>query len=93
MEVLSGNTLAFDLEVRGRVHEIAHPLLTFALTGITLFGSTGWIISTATLAVFVQFQSGFRREAIVLAFVMAGAFLFNYELKMLVGRQRPAPLT
>lgn len=89
--VMSGKTLAFDLEVRERIHEAANPVLTFFLSGITVLGSTAWIVTVSTLAAFVLYQRGFRREAIVLAFVVAGALLFNEELKLLVRRPRPAP--
>jgi undecaprenyl-diphosphatase len=89
--VMSGNTLAFDIQLRERIHETANPVLTLVMKGITFLGSTAWIVTIATLAAFMMYQRGFRREAILLAFVVAGALLFNEELKLLVRRPRPAP--
>jgi undecaprenyl-diphosphatase len=91
MAVMSGNTLAFDIQVRERIHETANPVLTLVMKGITFLGSTAWIVTVATLAAFMMYQRGFRREAILLAFVVAGALLFNEELKLLVRRPRPSP--
>jgi undecaprenyl-diphosphatase len=76
--------------VRERIHETANPVLTLLLSGITILGSTAWIVTVSTLAAFVLYQRGFRREAIVLAFVVAGALLFNEEVKLIVRRPRPA---
>jgi undecaprenyl-diphosphatase len=91
MAVMSGNTLAFDLQVRERIPEIANPTFTLLMSGITLLGSTVWVVTVSTLAAVALYQKGFRREAIVLAFVVAGAFLFNDQLKLLVQRPRPVP--
>jgi undecaprenyl-diphosphatase len=90
-EVLEGETLHFDEVTRAAVHQLASPILTTIMRGVSFVGSTlALTIMTAILVVlFVMRKWG--REAKLFPITMIGAGLLNVTLKLAFKRPRPVP--
>jgi membrane-associated phospholipid phosphatase len=90
-EVLEGETLHFDEATRAAVHQLASPLLTTIMRGISFTGSTV-ALGIATTVIVVQFaMRKWGREAKLFAITMIGAGLLNITLKLAFKRPRPVP--
>ena len=90
-EVFEGDTNAFDAAVRAAIHGIASEPLTKFLIAMSFIGSP-LVVSIGTvvsLAVLVYFR--LRRQAILLAVVMAGEVFLDVILKNAYERVRPEP--
>jgi undecaprenyl-diphosphatase len=90
-EVLEGETRHFDEFTRAAIHQLASPLLTTIMRGLSFVGSTialtiGTIIFVAHLALRKR-----GREAKLFAITMIGAGLLNITLKLAFKRSRPEP--
>ncbi|HEX3250723.1 MAG TPA: phosphatase PAP2 family protein [Pyrinomonadaceae bacterium] len=90
-EVLEGETRHFDEVTRAAVHQLASPLLTTIMRGLSFIGSTlALTIGTILLVVrFAMLKLG--REAKLFALTMIGAGLLNITLKLAFKRERPVP--
>jgi len=90
-EVLKGETHHFDEATRNAVHQLASPMLTGIMRGVSFIGSTLALAIGTTIAVirFVMLKWG--REAKLFAITMIGAGLLNVTLKLAFKRPRPVP--
>jgi undecaprenyl-diphosphatase len=90
-EVLEGETRHFDEVTREAVHQLASPLLTTMMRGVSFIGST-LALTIGTIVVVVQFaMRKWGREARLFAITMIGAGLLNITLKLAFKRPRPVP--
>ena len=90
-EVLEGETHQFDETTRAAVHQLASPLLTTIMRGVSFVGST-LALTIGTIFVVVQFaMRKWGREAKLFAITMIGAGLLNVTLKLAFKRPRPVP--
>lgn len=90
-EALEGDARAFDDATRAAVHQLASPMLTATMRGLSFVGST-IALTIATIFVVVRFaMRKWKREAILFALTMMGAGLLNITLKLAFKRPRPAP--
>jgi undecaprenyl-diphosphatase len=87
----SGATLGFDLGVRARVHDWASPPMTVIARSLTVLGSPIFLSVLFGIAMLVFYRLEWKRPAIILAEVMAGAIVCNIGLKSLIQRARPEP--
>ena len=90
-EVLEGETRHFDETTRAAVHQLASPLLTTIMRGISLAGSTLVLAIGTTIAVIYFATKKWGREAKLFAVTMIGASLLNVTLKLAFKRPRPVP--
>ena len=90
-EVLEGETRHFDEVTRNAVHQLASPLLTTFMRGLSFVGST-LALTIGTIIVVVRFALlKWGREAKLFAITMVGAGLLNVTLKLAFQRPRPSP--
>jgi undecaprenyl-diphosphatase len=90
-EVLEGETRHFDEVTRAAVHQLASPLLTTIMRGLSLVGST-LALTIGTILVVVRFAMlKLGREAKLFAITMIGAGVLNVTLKLAFKRARPVP--
>ena len=90
-EVLEGETRHFDEVTRDAIHQLASPLLTTIMRGLSFVGST-LALSIGTIVVVVRFALlKWGREARLFAITMIGAGLLNVTLKLTFKRPRPVP--
>lgn len=87
----SGAPLEFDLGVRARVHEWASPAMTTIARRVTVLGSPIVLSLLFAIAMLAFYHLGWKRPAITVAEVMAGAIVCNVGLKSLIQRARPEP--
>ena len=87
----SGATLEFDLGVRARVHEWASPAMTAIARSVTVLGSPIVLSVLFAIAMLAFYRLEWKRPAITVAEVMAGAIVCNIGLKSLIQRARPEP--
>jgi undecaprenyl-diphosphatase len=90
-EALEGDARAFDDATRAAVHQLASPLLTLIMRGLSFVGST-IALTVGTIFVVVRFaMQKWKREAKLFALTMIGAGLMNITLKLAFKRPRPVP--
>ena len=90
-EVLEGETTHFDAATRAAVHQLASPILTTIMRGVSFAGST-LVLTIGTILVVVRFAMlRWGREAKLFAITMIGAGLLNVTLKLAFHRARPVP--
>jgi undecaprenyl-diphosphatase len=87
--VTAGESMVFDLWVRGCVHAWASPLATNVLLAITTFGSEWVLLPFGAVLVWRLAIAGRRRQAALLAFGNLGAELVSHLLKLAFHRPRP----
>ena len=90
-EVLEGETHQFDEVTRNAVHQLASPLLTTIMRGVSFIGSTLALAIGTTIAVIRFAMLKWGREAKLFAITMIGAGLLNVTLKFAFKRPRPLP--
>ena len=90
-EALEGETRHFDEATRNAIHQLASPLLTTIMRGVSFIGSTLALAIGTTIVVvrFAMLKLG--REAKLFAITMVGAGLLNVTLKLAFKRPRPVP--
>ena len=88
-EVARGNTMGFDLAVRGAVHTWASPALTHAMRGVTRLGESWFLIPLGLLLAVILIRRGRARAAVALGAAAAGSELLNAMLKAIFHRVRP----
>jgi undecaprenyl-diphosphatase len=90
-EALEGETRHFDEATRAAVHQLASPLLTTIMRGVSFLGST-LALAIGTTIIVVRFAMlKWGREAKLFAITMIGAGLLNITLKLAFKRPRPVP--
>ncbi|HEX6716687.1 MAG TPA: phosphatase PAP2 family protein [Pyrinomonadaceae bacterium] len=90
-EVLEGETRHFDEVTRAAVHQLATPLLTAIMRGLSFVGST-ISLTFGTIVVVIHFaMRKWGREAKLFAITMIGSGLLNVTLKLAFKRERPVP--
>lgn len=87
--VLAGDSMVFDLWIRGTVHPWASPYLTNVMLGITMLGSEWFMLPLGTVIVWRLATLRYRRHAILLATGSLGAQLVSFILKLAFHRVRP----
>ena len=90
-EALEGDARDFDEATRAAVHQLASPMLTTIMRGLSFIGST-IALSIGTIIAVVWFaKRKWGREAKLFALTMIGAGLLNITLKLAFKRERPVP--
>lgn len=90
-EVLEGDTWAFDESLRASIHAFANPSLTSLMRGVTMLGSTTFLIALGVCVALAFVLAGWHRGVALFATTMAGAIILNAALKLSFQRIRPAP--
>lgn len=90
-EALEGETRHFDEVTRNAVHQLAFPLLTTIMRGVSFVGSTLALAIGTTIVVIRFAMLKWGREARLFAITMIGAGLLNITLKLAFKRPRPVP--
>ncbi len=90
-EVLAGRTAAFDTLVRGNVHTLASPALTWTMRVLTLLGSEPFLVALGLFLVVQWRREGRKRLMIVFLITMLGAVALDATLKLVFHRPRPIP--
>jgi membrane-associated phospholipid phosphatase len=89
--VAGGPAGRFDLAVRGLVHAWASPPFTLAMRGITLLGSTIFLVILGGGLAWRWIARGRGDAAVLLAAAALGGELLDQSLKLLYARPRPEP--
>ncbi len=76
-EVFEGETVAFDETVRQSLHQMASPIITSAMIGISFVGSPGFLIGLGTILVGAFLYLGRKRAAILFLIAMAGEVVLD----------------
>ena len=87
----SGATLGFDLAVRTGVHNWASPAMTAIARVVATLGSPIFLSVFFAIAMLAFKRVEWKRGAVTLAEVMAGAVVCNVGLKRLIHSPRPEP--
>jgi membrane-associated phospholipid phosphatase len=91
-EMLEGETRAADLWFRNLIHAHAGPGLTGVMIAASRWGGPRVLAILGVVASVVFLARAWRRAALLLLIIMAGAGLLDVVLKQLYGRARPHPL-
>jgi undecaprenyl-diphosphatase len=86
----AGQSMPFDLQVRGAVHAWASPLATYLLLAISMLGSEWVMLPLGAVLVWRLATLGRGRQAFLLAAVTLSAELASNILKLAFHRLRPA---
>lgn len=84
-------TAGFDREIRNRVHERASPAMTATARGVATLGSPIVLSVLFGIAMLAFRRARWKRAAVLLAAVMAGAVVLDNGFKSLFRRVRPEP--
>lgn len=87
--VLAGESMLFDLRIRGAVHAWASPVLTGAMLAVTMLGSEWVMLPLGAVSVWCLATKGRGRQAILLAVGGLGAESVSALLKLAFHRPRP----
>src|SRR5215211_1479456 len=90
-EVLENDTRQFDEATRAAVHQLASPVLTTIMRGLSFVGSTLALTIGSIVVVVRLTMRKLGREAKLFALTMLGAALLNMTLKLAFKRARPVP--
>lgn len=90
-EALEGDAREFDDATRAAVHQLASPMLTTIMRGLSFVGSTIALSIGTIIAVTMFAMRKWGREAKLFAITMIGAGLLNITLKLAFKRPRPVP--
>jgi undecaprenyl-diphosphatase len=88
-EILHGEKPSYDDLVRGAVHSWASPPLTDCARGITLLGSSAFLLPLSALLCWRFVKAGRKHAGIFLVIAAAGAQALDEAVKLLFHRQRP----
>ena len=91
-EMLEGETRAADLWFRNLIHAHAGPGVTAVMIAASRWGAPRVLALFGVVAAAVFLTRAWRRAAVLLLIVMAGAGILDVMLKQLYGRTRPLPL-
>lgn len=91
-EMLEGETRAADLWIRNLIHAHAGPGLTGIMVAASRWGAPRVLAIFGVAASVVFLTRAWRRGAVLLLVVMAGAGILDVLLKQLYARTRPLPL-
>jgi undecaprenyl-diphosphatase len=87
--VTAGQTMPFDLSIRGEVHALASGALTGAMLVVTWLGSGVVLVPATVFLVWRLARGGHRRAAWLLGIAVAGGDLLELVLKLVFQRPRP----
>lgn len=90
-EALEGATHHFDEATRNAIHQLASPLLTTIMRGVSFIGSTLALAIGTTIIVIRFVMLKWTREAKLFPITMIGAGVLNVTLKLAFKRPRPVP--
>lgn len=90
-EALEGETRHFDEATRNAIHQLASPMLTTIMRGVSFVGSTLALAIGTTIVVIRFVMLKWTREAKLFAITMIGAGVLNVVLKLAIKRPRPVP--
>lgn len=90
-EVLEGDTLALDNQIRHLVNQHATPALTGAMRFASKWGAPVRLGAVAAVAAVVFLFRRWPRGALLVTLTLLGASLLDTGLKLLFGRERPVP--
>ncbi len=90
-EMLEGETLRFDDAVRGAVHGLASPAMTSLMLGASRLGSPVVLAPLGVIIAVIFWRRDWKRAAVLLPIIMAGAGLLDGLLKISFRRARPVP--
>src|SRR5215469_12437387 len=88
-EMLAGDTLHFDEQVRVWVHAQATPALTGVMRGASFVGSPGVLLAVGVLVVAGYVWAGKARMALLFVITVVGAEVLDQILKLVFRRTRP----
>jgi undecaprenyl-diphosphatase len=88
-DILHGEKPSFDDLVRGAVHSWASPPLTYCALGITLLGSSPFLIPLSAILCWRFFKAGRKHAGVFLVIAVGGAQALDEVVKLLFHRQRP----
>ena len=89
IEVARGNTMGFDLAVRGSIHSWASPRLTMAMRGATMLGEPWLLVPLGLALAAILVRRGRKRAAAVLVAASLGGEALDQILKAFFHRVRP----
>lgn len=89
-EIVEGEMLAFDDRIRALVHGFASPRLTAFMRAASLYGGPAVLIAAGLVAALAFLVRGWKRGALLVVVLFAGAGLLNGLLKLSFARVRPA---
>lgn len=90
-EVLEGDSRQFDEATRAAVHQLASPIMTAIMRGLSFVGSTLALTIGTIIAVILFAIRKLGREAKLFTITMIGGALLNITLKLTFKRARPVP--
>ena len=90
-EMLRGQTMHFDMAVRGQIHSWATPLLTRSMRGVTLLGSAELLVLFGVVLIWRLMAQKRIRAAVVLLIAVIGGEALDQVLKIMFRRPRPEP--
>jgi undecaprenyl-diphosphatase len=90
-EILSGDTPAFDNNLRLAVHSLASPALTTIMRGLSLYGGPTGLTPLGLVLALTFLIKQWHRGALLVVLTMAGAGFLNVLLKQSFARERPMP--
>jgi len=85
----TGEAAGFDASVRGHIHSVSFPALTYVMRGFTTVGEGVFLVAFGALIVWRLVVAGRRSEALFFAVAALGAELIDQLLKLLFHRARP----
>jgi membrane-associated phospholipid phosphatase len=88
-EVIAGNTLPFDLDVRNAIHAHATSAITAAMMFWSFIGEAYVLLPLTFLIAAALWRLGRKDRAIMFAIAMAGAKTIESALKLTIHRGRP----
>jgi undecaprenyl-diphosphatase len=78
-----------DDRLRTAIHSVSSPGLTRVMIAASRYGGPGWLAPLGGVIAMVLLIRGWRRGALLVAIIMAGAGLLDTLLKLAFGRARP----
>jgi undecaprenyl-diphosphatase len=88
-EVIEGDTMRFDLNVRSAIHAHAAPGLTGAMIVVSVIGEAYVIAPLSVVIVAAFWRLRHKYRAALFAIAMGGALALELTLKLAFHRQRP----
>ncbi len=90
-EVVRGQTMSFDSDVRNTIHEHASEPLTIAMKAMSFIGEPFMVWPLTALAAAYFWRCGEKHGAILFLIAMVGAGIIELTLKVAFHRPRPRP--
>jgi undecaprenyl-diphosphatase len=88
-EVLRGDVLSFDADIRGTIPTLTSPALTSLMLAASWYGGPSVLVPLGLMVALVFLVRGWQRGALLVLVTLAGAGLLNWLLKFSFARARP----